>query len=144
MFRVFIQTEAGSTTKRRHIDKTLELIGTEVVSRPYPFAYGFIVDTTSGDGDNLDCYVMTKQKLATGSFVDCEAVGLLEQHEDGDEDHNVLAVPVGETGSVSTEIENELRDFIAHVFDHIPGKVISTGRLLGRTDAEALVRRWSD
>jgi inorganic pyrophosphatase len=144
MFQVFIENEAGSTTKHRHVEKTLELIGAETVSRPYPFAYGFIIGTTSGDGDNLDCYVMTDRHLTTGEIVDCEAVALLEQHEDGDEDHNVLAVPGDDQGSLTEDAEPVLRDFIAHVFDHVPGKVISTGRLLARSDAENLVALWSD
>ena len=99
MFKVFVQNEAGSTTKHRHFDKTQELVGTEEVSHPYPYAYGFIVGTTSGDGDNLDCYVLTDRQLTTGDVIDCEPIALLEQHEDGDEDHNVLATPVGEENS---------------------------------------------
>ena len=144
MFKVFVQNEAGSTTKHRHFDKTQELVGTEEVSHPYPYAYGFIVGTTSGDGDNLDCYVLTDRQLTTGDVIDCEPIALLEQHEDGDEDHNVLATPVGEETALSDRAEAELRDFIAHVFDHVPGKAIDTGRLLDGRAAFDLVVRWSD
>ena len=89
MIKVFIQNEAGSDQKHFHDEKTLEYKRTITVSRPYPFPYGFILNTTSEDGDNLDCYVITEQSLKTGMLVECEPIALLEQIEDGDEDHNV-------------------------------------------------------
>jgi len=52
--RVFIQDEAGSRSKHLHNAKTLELLGTREVSCAYPYAYGFVPDTPSGDGDNRD------------------------------------------------------------------------------------------
>ena len=55
MIKVFIQNEAGSDQKHLHDEKTLEYKHTVRVSRSYPFPYGFILDTTSEDGDNLDC-----------------------------------------------------------------------------------------
>jgi hypothetical protein len=44
--RVFIQNEPGSNRKNYHDEKTLEYKSTKVLSRPYPFPYGFIVGTT--------------------------------------------------------------------------------------------------
>lgn len=89
--RVFIQNEAGSTRKNRHDEKTLAFLRSEEVSRPYPYPYGFVVDTTAADGLNVDCFVLTKQTLHTGDLVTCEVLGLMEQFEDGQDDHNVLA-----------------------------------------------------
>ncbi len=57
--KVYIQNEAGSNLKHYHNEKTLILKRTVEVSRPYPFPYGFILDTTSADGLNLDCFVIT-------------------------------------------------------------------------------------
>ncbi len=61
--KVFIENEAGSDQKNVYNEKTLEYRETFTVSRKYPFPYGFILKTTSGDGDNLDCFVITEQKL---------------------------------------------------------------------------------
>ena len=71
---VFIQNEAGSDLKHDYNEKTLEYQGTDTVSRRYPFPYGFILDTTSEDGDNLDCYVITQRPLKTGPIIACEAI----------------------------------------------------------------------
>ena len=144
MIKVFIQNEAGSDQKNLHDEKTLEYKRTVTVSRPYPFPYGFILDTTSEDGDNLDCFVITEQPLKTGSLVECEPIALLEQIEDGEEDHNVLAALPGEAPELDQAMMNTFREFILHVFDHVPGKEIAVGRLLPRKEAEARIRACSD
>jgi Inorganic pyrophosphatase len=55
--------------------------------------YGFVIGTTAQDGCNLDCYVITRHDIRTATIMKCEPVGLMEQFEDGIEDHNILAVP---------------------------------------------------
>jgi inorganic pyrophosphatase len=62
------------------------------VSRKYPYPYGFVLSTTSGNGDNLDCFVITKESLRTGEIAEVEPIGLMEQFEDGKEDYNVVTV----------------------------------------------------
>ena len=68
-------------------------------------------------------------------------MGFLEQitvEDEGEDqvDHNVLAVPVGEAAVLDPSIESELREFVEHVFDHVEGKVLTTGTLL---DAQAAI-----
>ncbi len=55
---VFIENEAGFDQKNLYNEKTWEYNKTVPVSRKYPFPYGFILNTTSGDGDNLDCFII--------------------------------------------------------------------------------------
>ncbi len=81
--KVFIENEAGSNKKNLYDEQTFEFRQTLTVSRPYPFPYGFIIGTTSGDGDSIDCFVITEQKLKPGQIVECEPIGLMEQTEDG-------------------------------------------------------------
>ncbi|MGH9776116.1 MAG: inorganic diphosphatase [Candidatus Acidiferrales bacterium] len=133
--KVFIQNEAGSKVKHRHDEKTLELKGTVEVSRAYPFAYGFILGTTAEDGMNVDCFVLTKSRLRTGDIVECEAVGLMQQIEDGKEDHNVLAAMSEEEARVDEDIRRALIEFVTHVFDHVAGKRIGAGEFRGRDAA---------
>jgi inorganic pyrophosphatase len=121
-FRVFIENEAGLKLKNHHDEKALTFQGSELVSRPYPFPYGFIIGTTNGDGDCLDCFVISKRALRTGEILECEAIGLMEQTEDGLSDHNVLAKLVGEGADVTAEVEATLADFVQNVFSHVPGQ----------------------
>lgn len=134
--RVLIENEAGSRRKNTYDETSLLWLKAEDVSAAYPFPYGFVVGTKAGDGDAADCFVLTARKLASGTIVDCEAVGLLEQVEDGEVDHKLLAVLPGETFQPG-QAEPALRAFVSGVFAHVPGKRMTIGRLLGRQAAEA-------
>lgn len=52
--KVFIENEAGSDQKNIYDEKALEYKRSHTISRKYPYPYGFILKTTSGDGDNVD------------------------------------------------------------------------------------------
>jgi len=142
--RVFIQNEAGSFLKHSHNEKTLEWKGATRVSRAYPWPYGFVLNTTADDGLNVDCFVLTKTPLRTGQVVECAPVGLMEQLEDGAEDHNVLAVIRGEKVRFDETLRNVLSEFVSHVFDHVPGKTIQAGRFRGKVVAVKYVSEHTD
>ena len=141
---IFVQNEAGSNQKHYHDEKTLEWQRAVEVSVRYPFPYGFVVGTTSADGGNVDCYVITETPLKTGQLVECEPLGLMEQIEDGEEDHNVLARPLGESGVVDSEVRDKLTRFVEAVFAHVGGKQISVGQFLGPEAAAAHVAAHQD
>ena len=142
--KVFIENEAGSDQKNIYNEKTLEHKETFTVSRKYPFPYGFILETTSGDGDNLDCFVITGKKLRTGQVVECEPIGIMEQIEDGKEDHNILANLHGEKSIVNSEIKEKLTEFVSHIFDHRIGKVIKIGQFLDKKSAKEYINKCLD
>jgi inorganic pyrophosphatase len=106
------------------------------VSAAYPYPYGFVLGTISGDGDAVDCFVLTRAPLASGVTVDCEPVGLLEQIEDGEVDHKILAVPRGAEARLDEDVITRLKTFITGVFAHVPGKRMQVGRLLDRAAAD--------
>jgi inorganic pyrophosphatase len=135
--RVFVENAAGSKRKNTYDERTLALVRSAEVSAPYPFPYGFAIGTRSGDGDAVDCFVLTDRPLAPGSVVECEPVGLLEQIEDGEIDHKVLVALRGTHTKVDDAAVTALRGFIANVFAHVPGKTMDIGRLLDRQAAEA-------
>jgi inorganic pyrophosphatase len=142
--RVFIENEAGSRRKNIYDERTLTHLRTVEVSAAYPFPYGFVLGTISGDGDAVDCFVLTETPLPSGTIVECEPVGLLEQIEDGEIDHKVLAVPPGADARLDAETLAAVRTFIAGVFAHVPGKRMEIGRLLDRPAAEAYLQECRD
>ena len=75
---VFIQNEAGSGQKNYHNEKTLAWKRRVEVSRRYPFPCGFVIGTTGEDGCNVDCFVLTTDRLHSGEVVECKVVGLME------------------------------------------------------------------
>lgn len=145
LLSVFIENPAGLAMKRHFDEERGVLQGSSAVSRPYPYPYGFVRDAPAADGDNLDCFVLTRCQLNSGDVVECEVLGLMEQWEDGVVDHNVIARPLGETTELTDLVRGTLDDFVRHVFDHIPNKSVRAGRFLDAIEARrhlaALQRR---
>ncbi len=143
---VFIENEAHSRIKNTYDEKTLAFLKSETVSAPYPYPYGFVLSTVGSDGDNVDCFVVTDQSLAAGSIIECQAIDILEQVEDGELDHKIIAVPKEQppTNRFSTSVERKIRSFIQNVFSHIPGKEITLGKLLGARAAEQYISECTD
>lgn len=140
MIEVLIQAEAGSVEKTRYDERTLEPIAAGTVSRPYPYSYGFVLDTTASDGDNADCYVFGDDKLQSGSVVSCEVVGLLEQTESGEPDHKVLAVVAGQSTVVPARALEVLQDFIYGIFSEYPDTTVRVGSIRPRDAALKYIR----
>jgi len=142
--RVFIENEAGSRRKNIYDERTLAHLRSVEVSAAYPFPYGFVLGTVSGDRDAVDCFVLTETVLPSGTTVECEPVGLIEQIEDGEIDHKVLAVPRGSDAKLDAAAVAAIKTFIAGVFAHVPGKRMDIGRLLDRSAAEAYLGKCRD
>ncbi len=142
-YAVFVENPAGSTTKQHHDEQALTPTILEDVSRPFPAAYGFVVGVPSGDGDCLDCFVLSERTLQRGETVECVPIALLEQYQNGDDDHDVIAVPLGEDPipflAQLDEFIADLREFIDHVFDHDPNRVLTHGALSDGPSAIALI-----
>ena len=92
----------------------------------------------------MDCYVITKDCLKTGTIVECEPIGLLEQEEDGEVDHKVLATIPGQNVELDQGLLEVLRDFIYGVFAQFPGTCVNVGRLLPRQSALDHIRKFRD
>ncbi len=151
--KVFIENEADSDQKNLYNEKTLEYKKTVTVSRKYPYPYGFVLDTTSRDGDNVDVFVITDKKLKSGQIVECEPIGLMEQIEKSwdkskdieEVDHNVLMV-LKDNGQVfvSDDVKNLLTDFVLHVFDHIQPNKNRVGSFLNKESALEYIKKCKD
>jgi len=151
--KVFIENEAGSDQKNLYNEKTLEFKKIITVSRKYPYPYGFILNTTGGDGDNVDCFIITNKVLKSGQIVECEPVGLMEQIETAwdpaknnidEEDNNILAVIRGEKVEIDKNVKEKLSEFILHVFDHVPNKKNRVGNFLDRDNALQYIKKYKD
>jgi|SRR5215471_9012554 len=137
--KVLIENETGSLIKHLYDERTFKLMSTRRVQRAYPFPYGFIIGTESGDGMCLDCFLLTRDAIDSGEIVEAEPIGMFEQIEDGKEDHNILAVPAGERFELTSEVQDALRDFVMNVFSDVPGKSMTVGRFLGKEEALSLI-----
>ena len=139
--QVFIENQAGSRRKNIYDERTLRHLRTVDVSASYPYPYGFVIGTVRGDDDAVDCFVLTSEPLIAGTTLECDPIGLLEQIEDGEIDHKVLAVPSGGSATIDDAVVAALKEFISGVFSHVPDKRMEIGRLLDRDAAEGYLRQ---
>jgi inorganic pyrophosphatase len=141
--QVFVE-QPGERNKKNVFDKkTGEFLRTVSTKLTYPYPYGYILNTRADDGDNLDCYIVTNQKLDTGGIVECEAVGMVEWFEDGEEDHKILTVLKGEYADITGEVKSNILYFAEHFFDDQPEKKYKIGKFCGKEEAMGLIRKSS-
>jgi inorganic pyrophosphatase len=137
--RVLVEAQAGSNVRLVYDEATLKVSTSRRLPVAYPFNYGFIIGTLNDDGDAVDCYVITTDPIRAGSQVEVQPVGLLEQFEDGELDHKILAVPANAPLDLGPGVRDRLERLIRHVFESYPAVSVKLGRLLGPDEAEAYV-----
>lgn len=140
---VFVENPKGALAKIHHDEEALVPTHCELVNAPYAYAYGFVVGVPSGDGDMLDCFVISERTLYTGDRLDCVPFGYLEQWENDDQDFNILAVPAGEADQIDSidrdELYRTLHAFLTTVFANDPERNMRVGALHGAQEAFDLI-----
>lgn len=79
----------------------------------YPINYGYVPNTISGDGEELDCYILGISKALENFEGRCIAI----VHRTNDNDDKLIIVPDGKKYS-DNEIES-LIEFQEKFFEHI-------------------------
>ena len=124
--RAVVEVEKGSS-KRAVFDNNLKVLKYRQVSAYYPFAYGFILNTTSDDGAGVDCYILTNKHLEMGSIVACKPIGLLEQFENDEVDSKVICLLENDDFKFAQEHIQQIKDFILQIFKRFPEVEIRFG-----------------
>lgn len=133
--KIFIENEQDLPLKNIFDEVKLQYKNTHVTSAPYPYAYGFVIGTLSGDGDCLDCFILTNQLLKTGDIVEAEPLALMEMKEDDEIDHKVIARLPGENFELTPDVKTEITNFIHSVFAHL-NKKMEVGEFLPKHETE--------
>lgn len=79
----------------------------------YPVNYGYIPNTVSGDGEELDCYVLGVFEPLEEFEGECVAI----IHRTNDDDDKLVVVPIGKEYDDSDI--NALTEFQERFFEHI-------------------------
>ena len=79
----------------------------------YPVNYGFVPNTTSGDGEELDCYILGVFEPLSEYNGKCIAI----IHRIDDDDDKLIIVPDGK--DYSDEAIDALTEFQERFFEHI-------------------------
>ena len=87
------------TKNKYEIDSQTGLIILDRVlytSTHYPTNYGFIPKTLSGDGDQLDVFVLCSQPIEKMSLVRCYPIGVIKMLDSKSCDEKIVAIPFGD------------------------------------------------
>jgi inorganic pyrophosphatase len=129
--KAIVEVEKGSAN-RAVFDERLKLIGYREMGTSYPFAYGFILNTSSEDGDGIDCYILTNKHLEVGTIVDCVPIGLLEQFENEEVDCKIISLIEGDDFEFEQEHVQQIKRFILQIFKSYPEIEIKFGEYKDR------------
>ena len=63
-------------------------------SMQYPYNYGFIPNTLSGDGDPVDVLLIANYPIVPGAVISVKPIGVLITEDEKGQDEKILSVPV--------------------------------------------------
>ncbi len=84
----------------------------------FPFEYGFIPQTRSGDGDSIDIVLISSRPTTQGCLVKCKPIGVLLMSDEKGVDNKIIVVPSRKSDPRMKEI-NEIEDIGEHLKDEI-------------------------
>jgi len=149
---VFVEI-AKNTNIKYEYDPTLNsIICDRILYTPFafPFNYGFVPGTLSGDGDPLDALIYMEHQLIPGSYIKCRIIGCLETKDEKGDDAKLILVPSKKVSPFEAEIETiddlpkifmeKVKYFYQHYKD-LEGKKVDVGKLLGKDDATKIYQK---
>jgi inorganic pyrophosphatase len=105
---VYVEIEKNTRVKYEYDFELKTLICDRILSTPFvfPFNYGFIPNTLSGDGDPIDAIIFTEEPLISGSYIRCRIIGALETSDDKGEDIKLILCPMPKVSPREKYINN--------------------------------------
>ena len=143
---VYIEISKDTNIKYEFDHELNSLICDRVLYTPFmfPFNYGFIPNTLSGDGDPLDAIVYMNETLVPGSYIRCRIIGALETEDEKGSDTKLILVPSKKVSPQEANIE-EIKDLpnmfiekITYFYQHykdLEKKEVIIGKLLDKEEA---------
>ena len=144
---VYIEISKNSHIKYEFDHELNALICDRVLPTPFyfPFNYGFIPNTLSGDGDPLDAIIYMEEDLVVNSYIKCRIIGGLETIDEKGEDTKIILVPLKKVSFTESEIETidqlpnhfieKVKFFYEHYKDMEPEKSVIVGKSISKEEA---------
>lgn len=113
-----------------------ELIDGEWIAKkmrkPFRYYYGSILETLSGDGDELDCIFVDDQKRQVGEIVQAKPYAIIFENDNGKSDHKIVMFSTFDYKKINKAIKEHLKN--AH-------KYKKGVRVLGVADTTEAIRQ---
>jgi inorganic pyrophosphatase len=145
-FNAVVEVPAGGQKKYEY-DQEYDAIKLDAMlydGLKFPFNYGYVPETESGDGEPLDVFILSTQPISRGTVVPTRPVGMIELIDSGKQDYKIIGVPLSETRmeniqdikDLPPEYERALRDF----YEHLPEQRGREMKILGFVGKEQAIK----
>lgn len=88
------------------------------VAMHYPYNYGFIPQTLTGDGDPCDVFVITEEPIFPQALIECRPIGLLNMTDESGPDQKILCLPKKKIDLMYPNVES-IKDIPQMILDKI-------------------------
>ena len=149
----FVEIGKNSNIKYEYNSKLGAIVCDRILSTPvrYFFNYGFITNTKSDDGDELDAVVLIDDELLSGCFIKCKIIGCLNTNDNEGDDPKMIVVPISKVDksydniNSINDIEKTKRDKLEYFFTHYkdlePGKFINVENFVDKEEAVEIYKK---
>lgn len=150
-FYVYVEISKNTNIKYEFDHELNSLVCDRILYTPFlfPFNYGFIPNTLSGDGDPIDALIYMDESLIPGSQIKCRVIGSLETIDENGEDTKVIMVPTKKVSPSESYIETiddlpkifieKVKYFYEHYKDLEKGKHVKIGSLLNKEESLKII-----
>lgn len=151
LVNVIVEIPLGERVKYEY-DKDLQIMKADrflFTAFNYPFNYGFIPGTWSGDEDPLDIVVLSSERIYPNTLIECKLIGMLATEDEEGTDAKLIAVPKAKVdpafANVSTlnDLPEYLKNKIKHFYENYksiePGKWVKVTDWLSKEEAIKVV-----
>lgn len=150
---VFVEIPQGVSVKYE-LDKNSGFIFVDrflYTEMNYPFNYGFVPNTLSGDGDPVDVLVLSSKPVVPGVIIPSRPIGMLDMEDEAGEDEKIIAVPLAKLDKKYaqfndvSELPEKTREEITYFFENYkksePGKWVKVRGWKGKSIAINAVKK---
>ncbi len=144
---VFIEIPQGVSVKYE-LDKDSGFIFVDrflYTDMDYPFNYGFIPNTMSGDGDPADVLVLSSKPVDSSTVIPARPIGMLEMEDEAGIDNKIVAVAIpkadpkfasyNDVSDIPNEIKGKIKNFFENYKKTEPGKWVKVKDWKGKQEA---------
>jgi inorganic pyrophosphatase len=143
---VYIEITKNTSVKYEYDFDLKNLRVDRILSTPFifPFNYGFIPNTLSGDGDPIDAIVYMENPIISGATISCRIIGGLETCDEKGEDTKLILCPMSKVSPLEKHIKciddlpssfiSNITYFYQHYKD-LEDKQVTIGKLLSLSEA---------
>ena len=143
---VIIEIPKGSFIKYEIDTLTNVLVCDRILTRAFPYNYGYIPNTKAPDGDELDVLVIIPYKLYPHTNIKCKIIGYLEMTDEKGQDEKILAVPLSNSmnniNELNTNVLYKIKEFFIHYKDNTAGRWSQVGEFKNFAEAVKLYEKY--